>query len=363
MRRAILLSIPIALASVAIVRSAEVRTALKPTNADLHVCRFIALGNDGPSESGSSRGDTDLDDFLVSSAFLDVDGDGSIEHLFVADQGTMHDETPAIEDAKGKTIDIGGGVDESQDENWRWAMGTRWLIYAGTPYILHFASQRPGYLEYLGRLDRSFSEAPICKYRTTTDIMFSPPTGNPHDAAVCDAVKQKKVSYLRLHEFPKPLETRLDGPTWDSGTVRGDLANDHVERTAHLYERYSTAGPGCETKYFDTATPGGKTKFDLTLTAAQARNEQGFFPIGTCHDARPRWFKFAGRTYLESKAVDAGKPRSEGNEFHRVDIIEHGAARSVCSASYDLKTRNIVGVWTGSQWGTPPIRLTAPRSE
>jgi hypothetical protein len=81
----------------------------------------------------------------------------------------------------------------------------------------------------------------------------------------------------------------------------------------------------------------------------------------TCADDQPRWFSFAGKTYLESMAENADKPQSERSEFHEVGIIGNGKPRKVCAGNYHDKTRRITGVWSGSGWA--PFAAPAKQSE
>ena len=342
--------------SLALAQVPAVAQAEAPDDADLEACAFLA-----------SLEPARIDDFVVKSVEFDVDGDGKPEQLTIADEGTMHVDVAQIAINGASPIDIEVADDVGLvDDDWGWVLAERLLIHSGRAYLLHFQGWETGYLRFAGRIGPDFTERPLCKFEPVTDVLMAPAPGSgPEDKAVCDAVSTGSVSYKPLARYahPRPVPGRdiLAGHTRIAGEARVDAENIGDEGILYLYEADSSAGAGCDLRYFDTAPDDAGSLLHQRLVALQGLDLADVYPRRTCVDARPRWFVHDGVTFLETRSRSAAAPKAERDEYHWVDAIEGGVSRRVCAALYLHRPPRVIGVWDGQGLGVAAREVTGAR--
>lgn len=306
-----------------------------PNTEAVAACRFLSEFKPATAVLGVSP----VANVVVAGASFDFDGDGQVERLDVRDQGTAHfEEAVVIRDGEGAEDLAGPGLEDIDeiDEDVRWAHGVRWLIHTGKAYIVRFAGNGLGYPVYLGLPHVDDYEQPICRFQPVVEkwLVGEDPAGQ----LVCDALVDGKVEFI-APESGKGDEKSL---FW-----RVDFMNDGRARKVSIAMLDSSAGAGCSQRIFQPADN------QTDLSARLLREAQGELGHPNCADDDPRWFRFDGKTYLESRSQSPDAPRQEAQEKHTVHLIEGGSARLICRAQYSYGSPKLIGIWNGSGWRIP----------
>ena len=316
--------------------------AAAPDAHDLAVCAFLA-----GLESRETAG------YLVKAAIFDLDGDGSPERLGIEDQGTMHIDHYLVARPGGDDVTISEPAVE--DDDWGWNVSERWLIHSGRAYVLRFAGYDTGYLRFVSRIGADLVEHPLCKFQPQTDIALD--RGLRPTTRSARRSPRTASEYAAVERFAEPREAPghdiVAGRAMVTGKLTIDFANDRRPAEAYLYEVESSAGAGCTLKYYDSAPKDLRSPRHLLLAAMQGLDLDDAYSRRTCADAEPRWFTFANKRYLETQSTAADAPASERDEYHFVDVIEHGKPRHACAASYAHKPPKLAGVWDGTAFAAP----------
>jgi hypothetical protein len=303
-----------------------------PDADDIAACHFLA----GFESGAAARGVSPVANLVVAGAAFDVDGDGVADRLGVQDQGTAHFEGAVVTRHGAKLEELGGPGQDGVGEDVRWARGVRWLIHKGQAYIVRFAGNGLGYPLYLGLPDLEGDEHPICRFQPKVEKRLV--AERPVDQGICDAIEGNKVKFIA------PESGRSDD---SSGTWLVDYANEGRSRRTRITMMDSSAGAGCSQRVFEAVDRPDSS------SARLLREAQGRFGAPNCMDDDPRWFRFEGKIYLESRSQAPDVPQVEDQEKHTVHIIERGTARFICRAWYDHGPPQLTGIWNGSGWRAP----------
>ncbi|HWA63133.1 MAG TPA: hypothetical protein VG939_17270 [Caulobacteraceae bacterium] len=305
---------------------------------DVALCRSLAAGT---GETLAKR--------TVTAAALDLDGDGQVEQLSVADEGTAHVESYQIRRADGRAVEV-PPLDLGYPDGAFFGGSVRWLVANGRAYVLTFAGRGTGYLAYASRITGAFRERPLCRFQPHATVSLRP--ARKADAPVCRALGAGKVRFLP----PDPLAAPRDDKRFDppGGTARlvarlkADVDNSRRRSEVFQGEISSGAGAGCEISYYDTAA--GRGGLHPALMRLQGMNDRDTYPSGGCRDDRARWFRLGNRVYLETRSTESIAPTAEAYEYHTVSILEHGRARTVCKAAYTHPAPRLTAWWDGAAW-------------
>lgn len=212
-----------------------------PDATDLEACALLA-----------SVLPANLPDYLVSNAFLDLDGDGSLERLAIAYEGTADVADIYVTHADGSNADI--TYSDAYDDPTGSLLGdVRWLVFAGRAYVATFDGGGAGYLHYLSRIDASYTERPLCSFAPQTKVSLLAVA--KEEQAICDAVASGKAKFAdvqKLSPQPVPMRDLPGGQTSIVGKATVDFANTGHPAAVYLLNAESGAGAGCELAYYDT---------------------------------------------------------------------------------------------------------------
>ncbi|WP_374593404.1 hypothetical protein [Sphingosinicella sp.] len=303
-----------------------------PDADDIAACRFLAAFQTGAADRGVSP----VANLVVAGAAFDTDGDGVADRLGVQDQGTAHFEQAIVIRHGAKPEELGGPGQDGVGEEVRWARGVRWLIHNRRAYTVRFAGNGLGYPLYLGLHNLDGNEHPICRFQPKVEKRLV--AESPEEQGICDAIEDNKVKFIA------PESERNDD---SSGTWRVDFTNEGRSRKTRIAMMDISAGAGCSQRVFEAVDRPDSP------AARLLREAQGRFGAPNCWDDDPRWFRFEGKTYLESRSQSPDAPHLEDQEKHTVHIIERGTARLICRAWYDYGPPQLTGIWNGSGWRAP----------
>ncbi len=303
-----------------------------PDADDIAACRFLAAFEPATADRGVSP----FANLVVAGAVFDIDGDGIADRLGVQDQGTAHFEQ-AIVIRHGEKPQAAGGPDQDDvGEDVRWSRGVRWLIHNGRAYSVRFAGNGLGYPLYLGLPRVDGYEHPICRFQPKVEKRLV--AASPAEQGVCDAIEDEKVEFIA----PESERDEDSSRTW-----LVDFANEGRSRKTRIAMMDSSAGAGCSQRVFEAVDRADSP------SARLLREAQGRFGAPNCIDDDPRWFRFEGKIYLESRSQAPDVPQVEDQEKHTVHIIERGTARLICRAWYDHGPPQLTGIWNGGGWRAP----------
>ena len=279
-----------------------------------------------------------VDELFSSATNLDLNNDGTVDKVSLADRGTAHEMSLELYDKKtGDPIAI---HEVDKDFNGSWAANIGVVPFKDGYYLLHYDDRR--YPVVVTMIERNNNEYVRCRFRIEVK------------EAVGKGSKERELCEVLLDErhppylpFKKPDERKTDlfyekwqlRDTYLEGLGSVDMDNDGIEEPLMKLLFSSGAGPGCGYVYFDLLNIEGTELKDKEkrrrLLGMQVVSPGEWQGMPSCGGNTTGWFRFKGRTYYETK-FDGEHPRSSRDEFHEVKYIQGREIHSACH--FDIKT-------------------------
>lgn len=264
--------------------------------------------------------------FDDNSAKFDINNDGVDELVTIHIEGTMRIPSTVYEKLFNK--------DFSEMEigfEWidYWTYGLEYLKVDGTTYKLTSKDDHLTQLSYLSYITQANEEYIMCEFKPTTVSTFYAHENVKNSKAICDAVKNEKVSYISIeNDIAKP-NIKDYNPFWSLlGLKQGkvDFDNDGTENDVFQIFYASGAGRGCDTLYFDEVESTGdefkKTKSRELLLEMQGVDINAFHP--RCH-IESKFFKYDNTVFYKETFFN--------EKGTKVLKIEEGQIIPICSSN------------------------------
>ena len=279
-----------------------------------------------------------VEELLSTSTDVDLNNDGTVDKVSLADRGTAHEMSLELYDKEtGDPIAI---HEVDKDFNGSWAANIGIVPFKDGYYLIHYDDRR--YPVVVTMIKGNNNEYVRCRFRVEVKEAVGK---DSKERELCEVVLDERHPPYLPFKKPDERETDLFYEKWQltntylEGLGSVDMDNDGIEEPLVRLLFSSGAGSGCGYVYFDLLNIEGTELKDKEkrrrLLGMQVVSPGEWQGMPRCGGNTTGWFRFKGRTYYETK-FDGEHPRSSRDEFHEVKYIQGREIHSACH--FDIKT-------------------------